>query len=199
MNGYERRTTNKQAKIKKVACTLFQKHGIEKTSISEIAKEAQVAPASIYNYFKTKDGLVIEVAKDLIDESLQEKELLWNSDLPFKELLKKAIKNQNLFLNPTNLELLEKFIQESDEVNQLVNEVFEERYPVLLEVFIEKGRNEGFIQRKISTKAMMVYLRMYQNILKNTDLVKAENQELLTELYDLLLYGLIGLPIENPY
>lgn len=197
MNGYEQRTINKQTKIKKAACQLFYEYGVEKTSVSEIAKEAQVSPASIYNYFKTKDGLVIEVARDLIEDALREKELLWNGDLPFNELLEKAIKNQNLFLNPYNLELLEKFIKESDDVNKLVNEVFLERYPALLEFFIEKGRNEGYIHRKVSSETMMVYLKMCQSIINNPDVIKANNQEMLSELYDLLLYGLIGHPLEE--
>ncbi|WP_440895631.1 TetR/AcrR family transcriptional regulator [Amphibacillus sp. Q70] len=197
MNGYEQRTINKQKKIKKAACKLFKEYGIEKTSISEIAKEAQVSPASIYNYFKTKDGLVIEVARDLIEASLKEKEILWNSDLPFNELLKKAVNNQNLFLDPFNLKLLEKFIKESDDVSSLVNKVFHERYPELLEAFIEKGRNEGYIHRKISTESMMIYLKMCQSMINNSDLVKANNQEVLNELYELLLYGLVGQPLED--
>ncbi|WP_368654114.1 TetR/AcrR family transcriptional regulator [Ornithinibacillus sp. 4-3] len=197
MNGYEQRTISKQTKIKKAACKLFNAYGIEKTSVSEIAKEAQVSPASIYNYFKTKDGLIKEVASDLIEDALREKELLWESDLPFNELLEKAMKNQNLFLNPANLNLLEKFIKESDDVNTLVKKVFHERYPALLETFLEKGRREGYIHRKISTEAMMVYLKMCQNIISNSDVVKANNQAVLSELYELLLYGLIGQPHET--
>ncbi|GIN73774.1 TetR family transcriptional regulator [Bacillus sp. J14TS2] len=197
MNGYEQRTINKQAKIKKAACKLFDEYGIEKTSVSEIAKEAQVSPASIYNYFKTKDGLVMESARDLIEDALREKELLWNSDLPFKELLEKAIKNHNVFLNPSNLNLLEKFIKESEDVNILVKKVFHERYPALLEIFIEKGRRDGYIQREISTETMMIYLKICQSVINNSDVVKANNQVVLSELYDLLIYGLSGKPLKT--
>lgn len=197
MNGYERRTKNKQDKIKKAALELFKEFGIEKTSINEVAKKAHVSPASIYNYFKTKDGLVIELARDILESTIEEKELLWNGDLPFNTLLEQAIKNQNLFINPTNLEFLKIFIEESNDAEEVVNEVFNKRYFDLLDKFIEKGRNEGFIKRNVSTKAMMYYLKMYQELVQDPKIIKSENQELLGELYDLMLYGLVGTPIEN--
>ncbi len=197
MNGYERRTKNKQDKIKGAALELFYEFGIDKTSINEIANKAHVSPASIYNYFKTKDRLVIELAKDIIESSIKEKETLWNGDLPFNLLLEQAIKNQNLFINPTNLEFLKIFIEENDDAEKIVNEVFNERYLNLLDIFIEKGRKEGFIKRNISNKAMMYYLRMYQELVQDPMIVNAENQKLISELYDLMLYGLVGIPIDN--
>ena len=197
MNGYERRTKSKQDRIKKAALELFKEFGIEKTSINEVAKKAHVSPASIYNYFKTKDGLVIELARDMLESSIEEKEILWNGDLPFNILLEQAVKNQNLFINPTNLEFLKIFIEESNDAEKVANEIFDKRYLELLDKFIEKGRKEGFIKRNISTKAMMYYLRMYQDLVQDPKVINAENQELLGELYDLMLYGLVGTPIEN--
>lgn len=197
MDGYERRTKSKQDKIKKAALELFTEFGIEKTSINEVAKKAHVSPASIYNYFKTKDGLVIELARDILESSIEEKEILWSRDLPFNELLEQAIKNQNLFINPTNLEFLKIFIEESDDAKKVVNNIFNKRYLDLLDKFIEKGRREGFIKRNISTKTMMYYLRMYQELFQDPTIINAENQELLGELYDLMLYGLVGIPIAN--
>jgi AcrR family transcriptional regulator len=195
MNGYEKRTKNKQEKVKSAAFELFINFGIEKTSINEIAKKSRVSPASIYNYFKTKDGLVIEVAKDIIESSIREKEDLWNSDLPFDVLLEQAIENQNIFINPTNLEFLKIFIEESDDVGKVVDDIFNKRYLNLLETFIEKGRKEGFIKRNISTKAMMYYLRMYQELVQDPEVINSENHALVEELYDLMLYGLVGIPI----
>lgn len=197
MNGYKRRTKNKQDKIKSAALELFNEFGIDKTSVNEIAKKSRVSPASIYNYFKTKDGLVIELAKDIIESSIEEKETLWNGDLPFNLLLEQAIKNQNLFINPTNLEFLKVFIDESSDAEKVVNEIFNKRYLDLLDTFIEKGRREGFIKRNISNKAMMYYLRMYQELVQDPTVINTENQELIGELYDLMLYGLVGTPIKN--
>lgn len=192
MNGYEKRTQLKMSKIIDAAKQLFVTQGLEKTTITEIANKANVAPATVYNYFETKEGLILAVARMVIDTSLAEKKKLWNSELPFDQLLEQAIVNQDLFLKPENLALLEIFLNESGDTNQFIQYVFEVEYPRLLEIFIQKGQAEGFIKQDISPKTLMLYLKMYQTILKDSDLVKTENKQILKELYDLLLYGLVG-------
>ncbi|MCD5003663.1 TetR/AcrR family transcriptional regulator [Enterococcus saccharolyticus] len=192
MNGYEKRTQLKMSKIIDAAKQLFVTQGLEKTTITEIANKANVAPATVYNYFETKEGLILAVAKTVIDTSLTEKKKLWNSELPFDQLLEQAIVNQDLFLTPENLVLLEIFLNESGDTNKFIQHVFEVEYPRLLEIFIQKGQAEGFIKHDISPKTLMLYLKMYQTILKDPDLVKTENKQILKELYELLLYGLVG-------
>jgi len=51
----------KQEAIVNAAVTLITEFGFEDTSISKIAKQANVSPATIYIYFKNKDELLKEV------------------------------------------------------------------------------------------------------------------------------------------
>lgn len=44
---------------------------------------------------------------------------------------------------------------------------------------------------------MMYYLRMYQELVQDPKVINADNQEWLGELYDLMLYGLVGIPVDN--
>lgn len=53
------------------------------------------------------------------------------------------MKNQNIFINRTNLEFLKTFIEQSDDVGKLADNIFNKRYNDLLEKFMEKGRREG--------------------------------------------------------
>lgn len=48
-------------KILKAAERIFGQKGFQDTTISEIAKEAKVSEASIYEYFSTKEGLLFSV------------------------------------------------------------------------------------------------------------------------------------------
>ncbi|MBN8193026.1 TetR/AcrR family transcriptional regulator [Bacillus sp. NTK074B] len=59
MNG------NKQL-IKTVALDLFGQKGYEDTSLAEIAREVGIKKPSIYNHFRSKDDLFVEVLEDLI-------------------------------------------------------------------------------------------------------------------------------------
>ncbi|WP_061809922.1 TetR/AcrR family transcriptional regulator [Rossellomorea vietnamensis] len=56
---------NKQL-IKSVALDLFGQKGYEDTSLAEIAKEVGIKKPSIYNHFRSKEDLFIEVLEELI-------------------------------------------------------------------------------------------------------------------------------------
>ncbi|MEI2663403.1 TetR/AcrR family transcriptional regulator [Rossellomorea sp. LJF3] len=56
---------NKQL-IKNVALELFGQKGYEDTSLAEIAKEVGIKKPSIYNHFRSKEDLFIEVLEDLM-------------------------------------------------------------------------------------------------------------------------------------
>ncbi|MCA1058541.1 TetR/AcrR family transcriptional regulator [Rossellomorea aquimaris] len=56
---------NKQ-RIKNVALDYFGQKGYEDTSLAEIAKEVGIKKPSIYNHFRSKEDLFVEVLEDLI-------------------------------------------------------------------------------------------------------------------------------------
>lgn len=193
MNGYERRTELKKDKIRAAALELFCIYGTDKTSINEIAQKAGVAPASIYNYFGSKEGLIRDTVIDLLESGLKAKEELWESDLPFPELIKRTVSMKDNIIDQTNLELLLRALLDTDpEIKKLTDDFYKRRYPYIIGKFIEKGRREGYIRREISIEAAMLYLKMYQNVVQQPEILENRNKDLLKELFDLMLYGLTG-------
>lgn len=61
-------TRRKQQQILTTAEAMFNRFGIKKTAVDDIARDAKVAKATIYNYFGNKDGLL----KALIVNKLQQ-------------------------------------------------------------------------------------------------------------------------------
>ena len=51
MKGPELRAEKNREKIISAALELFQESGIKKVAISDIARKAEVTPATIYNHF----------------------------------------------------------------------------------------------------------------------------------------------------
>jgi TetR/AcrR family transcriptional regulator, transcriptional repressor for nem operon len=43
------------------ACELFYEHGVERTTLAEIARQAEVPLGNVYYYFKTKDDIIAAV------------------------------------------------------------------------------------------------------------------------------------------
>lgn len=54
----ERLTAFHRANILESACKLFQKNGIDGTTMDDIAKHAEYSKTTIYNYFESKEDLV---------------------------------------------------------------------------------------------------------------------------------------------
>ncbi|MCP3901484.1 MAG: TetR/AcrR family transcriptional regulator, partial [Desulfobacteraceae bacterium] len=55
------KTEIRKKRIIDVATEIFAQRGFNETTISEIAKEAKISEASIYEYFSTKEGLLFSI------------------------------------------------------------------------------------------------------------------------------------------
>ena len=60
---------DKQQRIKEAMIRLILKEGIDGTSVSKIAKEAEVSPATIYVYYDSKEAMLQEVFREYSRES----------------------------------------------------------------------------------------------------------------------------------
>ncbi len=56
----------KKEEILKASETLFNRFGIKKTAVDEIARLAHVAKGTIYNYFGNKEGIIREILKSRV-------------------------------------------------------------------------------------------------------------------------------------
>ena len=59
MANKKKNNNDKRERILKAATQIFAQHGFYKSTISQIAKQANVADGTIYLYFKNKDDLLI--------------------------------------------------------------------------------------------------------------------------------------------
>jgi AcrR family transcriptional regulator len=55
----ERKKQKTKASIQREALRLFKKHGYEETTIEDIAAAAEISPSTFFNYFPTKEDVVI--------------------------------------------------------------------------------------------------------------------------------------------
>lgn len=65
-------STQKRNEIVAAARRLFSDAGYEATGMARIAAEAEVAPNTLYWYFKDKDALLVAILDELVAEALQE-------------------------------------------------------------------------------------------------------------------------------
>ena len=76
------RVKHKNQRVEQVldaADALFREQGYEITKIEEIAEQVSVAPASVYNYFKNKPNLLMEIALRHVRSALPERRKFLNN------------------------------------------------------------------------------------------------------------------------
>lgn len=193
MNGYERR---KQLKIEQVfdaAFQLFTRHGYQKVSVNEIAQQAGVSPATIYNYFGTKDQLYLDMIMNWMDKQLAEYDRILESDLPFPEKTK-AI----MLLEANNLTFLsEEFrrIQafEDHSIDLKIRQESEQKIKGFFMKFVALGKQEGYIDKEQTEEATMLFFTMFMNELgRRWDSANREFAISMESLMELFFYGLVG-------
>jgi AcrR family transcriptional regulator len=79
--------TNKRKMIALKCTDILLEKGIKKLTVSKIAETAEVAKGSIYDYFKNKEDIVFEIAKNYIQEYQKELILHINSKVTVREKL----------------------------------------------------------------------------------------------------------------
>ena len=66
----EQRSEQKKQHIYEVAMGLFQEYGYEKTTIREICQAAGVTNSSFYNFFGDKNGILLRLLYQVLEESI---------------------------------------------------------------------------------------------------------------------------------
>ena len=67
-------------RILTAARTLFGRHGFQRTSMADVAREAGIARATLYLRYSDKRALFEALAAALVDEALTGAEAAWNED-----------------------------------------------------------------------------------------------------------------------
>lgn len=73
--GCGRMRVSRKESIIAAALELFAARGYEATSTAELARVAGVSEGTIFHHFKTKDGVLIHILKDMMDRYLEAMEL----------------------------------------------------------------------------------------------------------------------------
>lgn len=193
MDGFERRKERIKENIRQAALELFSNYGVQKVSVSEIAKKAKASQVTIYNYFGSKDELLRDVILAGLDKSLQGYIETINSGISFPEILEKLITEKTSELAILNQDFVKSMMSEDPVIKQITEDFTKNKFiPMMLEL-IQKGKTEGYIHHNISDEAILLYINMFRESKNSDSIIKMEhNQQLYKDITTLFFCGLIG-------
>lgn len=192
MDGYERRKQKKIGQIFDAATALFFKYGFQKISVNEIAERAKVSPATIYNYFGTKEQLYTDTMKDWMDKQLAQYIQILEDERPFPEKTREI-----MLLEAKNLKLLTGESSKSAspallEMLQWMENDGEQKFVHFFRRFVAQGQREGCIHSGLSAETAMRYFTMFTQELGRIGADDEAAARNIDQWLTLFFYGLAG-------
>ncbi len=188
MDGFERRKEQSKEDIRRAAEELFSRFGADKVSINDIARKAGVSQATIYNNFGSKDALVHDYRKTIVN-------LITSR---FREILvwKKSYVEKFQGLLQSWIDIADRYKIEIED--------FETKQPLEamgLEIensfreFIKEGKDRGNLRSNLSDEAIITYIKFFQQGISNNPEIHNRMQrdsKLSDDLLSLFMYGIGG-------
>jgi AcrR family transcriptional regulator len=169
--------------ILKAAQKRFGMYGLEKTTMSEIAKDVGISKASLYYYFPDKEHLYKEVVEmeqasffELVDKNLQE---AIGPEKMLKNFMDIRLNYFRTFFNLSRLRL-EEFRHMKPMLEDTLN-VFRKREVESLEIIIRKGIDKGEFFTQKPNEISSLFLEMVRGVrslvFHNKDLMYVEPED----------------------
>jgi len=184
--------------IIQAAIEVFSKNNFKNSSIAEIAKSANVAEGTIYQYFKNKEDLYFCIPVEKTNEFCRELELHLKGITGALNKIKKFIWYYLYFLeaNPeyTRILMLDMRVNKSFVKTKTYN-AFRKVAKRILEI-IEEGQEEGIIRKDVNIFAMRHLLFGILESVVTRWLLKGQKYDIVEHYEELseLVFNGIGYP-----
>jgi len=170
---------------------LILKQGFAGTSMQEIARAAGVGKSTLYDYFPTKDHVLLFVFEEELDNLQEQAEGMAAQDSPVEEKLIRILEAQlEYLLNNKNF-----FTELSMQVMQLGQagqaRIMKKRYSYqdLLRGVLEQGVLEG-VFRPVNTRLAARTLLSIMEVLVYTTRPTGTPHEMLADALDMFMHGI---------
>jgi len=187
----------KRKKILEAAASVFSQKGFHQAKMDEIAKQAGVAKGTLYYNFSGKSKLFAATVTEGMEKIIGQVEKELESDLPFKEHLRKLIRS-NLFLYLKYSDLSKIVFNEL--TSGIDNDVLEEiekvrlRYIDFVSDLLRQGQERGYLKEIDTRLAAVGIVGFLDNLcnyyLKNHEMLDQET--LINIMFSILSSGLLA-------
>lgn len=187
MDGFERRKEKKVKQIFSAALELVTKHGFDKVRVDEIAHKAHVSPATIYNYFGTKEDLYQQMLNNWIDLKLKEYETILDSSLSFQEKIRDLMTQE-----VRNISTLRNLSQAHPESVHYYLHNIEEKFEAFFLKVIQQGKKDGYISSLYSEQILKKYFTFFFREISDSMYTKnnSSTNEEIEQFLQLFFYGI---------
>jgi len=139
---------NKAELIREAAVRVFAGEGFHRARMDAIAHEARVAVGTIYNYFKSKEEILLSIFQAEFDEQMPLFDELQASSLPIRDQIKQILDEHFCLLRKrkklARVLLQERFNPGTEFTDKLIG--FHRQAVKRIEELIQKGIEQGWVR-----------------------------------------------------
>lgn len=160
------------------ASSLFQSRGLEDVAIADIMNGADLGIGTFYNYFESKDDVLMELLGRIMQELGERVRILSEAQKPVTEILRELLLAAAMLLakNRYVLPLFLRAAQQATLLNRSKAAVAAPPFTVLFTRLVEEGQERGEFRRDIPTAII---------------------SELFHSLFQAAAFSKLGLPFEE--
>jgi len=156
--------------ILEVSCDLFFSKGYKNTKIIEIAEAANIGKGTFYEYFKSKEALLVELLSTKFETDKQKIEAITSSNISQAEKIKsffqleiESMVNNGASNNVLAQEMISPGFRTSDEIMRLIHKMFIHKYDFLENVITEGIKKGEFkkVESSLATTALLGAISFY--------------------------------------
>lgn len=170
---------------------VFLKKGFQETPMREIAEAAGLGKSTLYDYFKTKDEILIYFFEDQLNDMTEEAQKIALQNLSADKRLRQVMEKHIEYLL-ANKKLFLKLSQESQRLKPESQKKIQEKrhaYQDLIRALIEEGIREG-VFRKINALLLARLLISAISSVVFDSRSEGTPQEMLKETLDIFFKGI---------
>jgi AcrR family transcriptional regulator len=198
MNGFELRKQQKRKDIMNAAFMLFNKEGVKKVKISDIARFAGVSQVTIYNHFTSKEELVRAVMKEYMHQQFQIFKESVEEERTFADLVELIVFEKHKAVQSLDPSLLQEMLTADEELKEYVDHFYRTQTLPLFVQLLERARERGEINASLSMESIIFYLNALKTEVQRVSAETwSERKDFLDDVLQLFFYGLSGGPTSN--
>ena len=170
---------------------LILKQGFAGTSMQEIAQAAGVGKSTLYDYFPTKDHVLLFVLEEELDILHEQSKGIAAQDSPLEEKLTRILEKQLEFLLNNKNFLVEISMQTMQMGKDGQESVMKRRYAYqdLLRGILDQGVREG-VFRPVNTRLATRAMSEMMEVLVYTTRPTGTPWEMLGDVLDMFMHGI---------
>jgi AcrR family transcriptional regulator len=195
MNGFDKRATRIKEKIMKTTLEMLKSWEPKRIRIADISKTANVSQVTIYNYFGSKEALLLEVFKDYMNKTILEFEEFINGEHSLKEKIEYTIFQNKQSYHTFTVPFIKELVLEDDEMKKYIDEQYNGKVVSLMTRLITIGKEKGEISDKVSIPTVLAFIQMFKA--QSNELLEMAQQsgnldEFIEEMVHIFFYGICG-------